>query len=109
MSVRVQLPAGAAFEGALIAAASKYAMRQQISATAEAAFLTAVGRGAQAVNSTEPKAIELVLEIDDDAITASLCGVEPQVPMGAPQRAALAEVASISPAAVLISVARNAD
>lgn len=108
MNVRVQLPAGAAFERALIEAASKYAMRQDISAAAETAFLAGVGLAAQAVNSTEPKAIELVLEIGDASVKATVCAIEPRAPMGAPQLDALADKATISPpAAVVISAARN--
>ena len=110
MSVRVQLPAGAAFERALIAAASKYAMRQEISAGTESVFLDGVGLAAQAVNSANPKSIELVLDIDDDSISATLCAIEPKGPMGTPQLAALADKASISPpSAVSVSVARNGD
>ena len=75
-AVRVQLPAGEAFEAALVEAAAKYAARRGFTDAVEAAFLASVEAAVRAVSSAGPSAITLSATSDDATVDATVSGTD---------------------------------
>ena len=76
-AVRVQLPAGEAFEAALVDAAAKYAARRGFSEAVEAAFVATVDAAVRAVATAGPSAITLEAASDEQQVDATVSGIDP--------------------------------
>ena len=70
--IRLVIPAGEAYQPALVEGATKVAHRQGLSGAATAEFGNLVSLAATAINSSSPEAIELLIDPNGERLTARL-------------------------------------
>lgn len=70
--IRLVIPAGVAYQPALVEGATKIAHRKGLSGAAMAEFGQLVSLAATAISTSSPQAIELLIDPNNDRLTARL-------------------------------------